>query len=159
MISFNLMGVKAFLCGVFFESGIDYNTVGVWLEPARTSLDLIIKNCNYKKLAIVLVLRRPDLALMWLETIITGAIANLFRHVMSGILSIKFYSGAWTVFMHTFIGLKPYGPYIKYGDMIYRADEWRLFYIIGSVDIFLNSLISPWQPFGCLFFGNIFAKV
>jgi hypothetical protein len=137
------MGVKTFLCEVFFESGIDCNTVGAWLKPARTSLDLIIKDCNYKKLATVLALRRPDLILMWLKAIITGAIINLFRHVMSGIPLIELHSGAWTVSMHTFIGLKLYGPYIKYRNIIYRADEWRLLYIISNIDVSLNPPISP----------------
>jgi hypothetical protein len=85
------MGMKAFLCGVFFEPGIDYNTVNAWLEPARISLDLIIKDCNYKKLVTMLALRRPDLVSIWLGVIIIGAIANLFRHAMSGILPIEFH--------------------------------------------------------------------
>jgi len=159
MISSNPMGVKASLCGVFFEPGIDCNTVSAWLEPARTSLDLIIKDCNYKKLATVLALRRPDLASMWLGAIITGATANLFRHAMSGTPPIELHSGAWTASMHTFIGLKPCGPYIKHGDMIHRADEWRLLYITGGVDVSPNPPISPWQPFGCSFLGNTSAEV
>ena len=146
-LSCNTWGVRALLCGVFFDSTICCNVVSPWLEPAFEVLDSVVGEGHYERLAIIMGKRQPKLASLWLGAIITGADKPILRAVHSGLSAVELHAAAWTGTVHSFIGPRPSEPCVVSGCKIRRSDECRLLYLTHC-EGFSRVPVCPWQPFG-----------
>ncbi len=146
-ISCNIWGMQALLCGDFFDLDICCNAVSPWSEPALEIITSILRESQYEKLAATMGKGQPNLAALWLGSILTGGEKRIFRDVRLGLSAVELHAAAWTGTIHSFIG--PWSPAsisIKY-SAICRSDEAQLLFLT-ECEGFSRVPVCPWQPFG-----------
>jgi len=146
-ISCNIWGVRALLCGAFFDPEICCNVVSPWLEPALEIITSLVREGQYERLAATMGKRQPKLAALWLGAILTGGEKRIFRDVNLGLSAVELHAAAWTGTVHSFIGPWSPAPISINNSAICRSDEARLLFLT-ECEGFSRVPVCPWQPFG-----------
>ena len=146
-LSCNRHGMRALLCGSFFDPEVSCNLVSPWFQPILEVVDSLVRTGDYERLAIVMGKRQPKLAALWMGAIISGMANTIFQQVRIGSMTIELHASAWTATTHSFINLKPEGLCGNDGTEISRTNECRLLYL-AEAEGHSRLPISPWKPFG-----------
>jgi hypothetical protein len=146
-LSCNTRGLRALLCGSFFDPAVSCNLVSPWMQPVFDIIDPIIAREEFTSLAMIMSKRQPSLAALWLGAIILGMEKIILQPLRIGLLAVELHAAAWTGTIHSFINLRPNTPYVTGNKEISRADESRLLYLTGS-EGHQRAPVCPWQPFG-----------
>lgn len=146
-LSCNTFGMRAVLCGTFFDPETFCNQVSAWLQPAFEVIDPIIRRSDYEMLVAIMSKRQPRIAGLWLGAIITGLEKTLLQYARAGTPPVDVHAAAWTGTVHSFVSLAcPTPPDINTAE-ISRARECRLLFMANYED-YPRVPICPWQPFG-----------
>jgi hypothetical protein len=143
-LSCNIWGMRALLCGSFFDPAVSCNLVSLWMQPV---FEIIDPREEFTSLAIIMSRRQPSLAALWLGAIVLGMEKTILQPVRIGLLAVELHAAAWTVTIHSFISLRPHAPCAIPNKEISRSDECRLLYLTGS-ESHQRAPACPWQPFG-----------
>lgn len=146
-LSCNIRGLRALLCGSFFDPAVSCNLVSPWMQPVFEIIDPIIAREEFTSLAMIMSKRQPSLAALWLGAIIFGIEKTILQSVRIGLLAVELHAAAWTGTIHSFINLRPHTSRVTKNKEISRSDECRLLYLTGSKS-HQRAPVCPWQPFG-----------
>ena len=146
-LSCNVWGIRALLCGTFYNPEIPCNGVSPWLEPALEITSSIVGERQYVRLATLMCNAQPKLAPLWLGAILTGGEKQILSGLRSGLSAVELHAAAWTDTAHSFIGPWSHSAILISNSAIRRSDEARLLFLTGS-EGFSRSPVCPWRPFG-----------
>lgn len=144
-LSCNIHGLRALLCGSFFDPVISCNLVSPWMQPVFETIDPILAREEFTSLATIMSKRQPNLAALWLGAIILGMEKTVLQPLRIGLVAVELHAAAWTGSIHSFISLRPNTPCVV--EKISRSDECRLLFLTGS-ERHQRVPVCPWQPFG-----------
>ncbi|KAH7369773.1 hypothetical protein BKA65DRAFT_561091 [Rhexocercosporidium sp. MPI-PUGE-AT-0058] len=154
-LSCNAIGIKSLLNSIFFESGVESNICGAWLQGTFEFLDSNLLQDGHL-LFQVLVKRDPALAFLWLGAFITGAQNRALREARQGWWKIDLNVAAWTRTLVSFVQEPVADLRLEAGfgfvpgfgeEEISRADECRLLYLAHEKG-YTTPPIFPFAPFG-----------
>lgn len=146
-LSCNVRGLRALLCGTFFEPSAPCNLVSPWLQSAFEVLDQVLVEKESTSLAIIMSKRQPRLAPLWLAAVIFGLEKTILQPLRIGLTTVDLHAEAWSGTFHSFIHFRPHTPCVTSTDEILRSHECRLLFLSGS-ESHSRLPVCPWQPFG-----------
>ncbi|OCL08997.1 hypothetical protein AOQ84DRAFT_265988, partial [Glonium stellatum] len=146
VLSCNVRGIMAPLCGVFFDPSVTCNLVGPWLQPALNLITPFLKSGNCLQFVTIMAQKQPLLAPLWLGAVILGLERKFIALARYG-PPLDLLAGAWTGTPLSFITGEPSNPLITPEQTIRRSDECRMLFITESPN-HTRSPISAWPPFG-----------
>jgi hypothetical protein len=144
-LSCNAVGTKALLNSVFYESGVECNICGAWLQGTFAFLDSDIMQ-DQDLLLRALMKRDPSIGFIWLGAFIIGAHTRALQEARLGWWKLDLHTAAWTGTLISFIQ-EPVSTIISETDEIPRADEARLMYLSHDQSYVVPPLF-PFRPFG-----------
>ncbi|PVH87931.1 hypothetical protein DL98DRAFT_648836 [Cadophora sp. DSE1049] len=146
-LSCNAVGVKALLNSIFFETGVESNICGAWLQGTFEFFSSARLQDQHVLLQ-VLMKRDPALSFLWLGAFITGAHRRALQEARQGWWKIELNTAAWTGTLMSFIQEPLADRWVgSGGEEISRADECRLLYL-GHEQYYTVPPLFPFAPFG-----------
>lgn len=151
--------VMSTLCGMFWEPDVPCNLVGPWLHPILNEVPdaetIAAKPGFYHEIvAIICGFRRPQICPLWLGAVASGLTPRILRLVERGKPPLNLLAFPWTGCPQGFMDIPGSGPYVHgdaSGDMVDRADVWRLLHVLPLEEDdygYHNRPLTPWMPFG-----------
>jgi hypothetical protein len=144
-LSCNVWGLRALLCGTFYEPAVPCILVSPWLQPVFEMIDPIIAREDFGRFVTIMSKRQPRLAALWLGAVMLGIEKTVLLYTRAG-PPVELHVAAWTGTIHSFINFTSHSRCVK-GNEISRAGECRLLFLTGCEN-HLRVPIFPWQPFG-----------
>ncbi|KAE8148991.1 hypothetical protein BDV25DRAFT_157179 [Aspergillus avenaceus] len=146
--------VASCLFGSFWKPGISCNLASQWLNPPLKQVFLpYIHSKNFISIIYAMSQRRPNLASLWLGSVVTGLLPRIFQVSRSFLPTTSLEAAVWTSSPQSFMDPQYHRlvPVRKIGtlDMIPREDEFRLLFVTDfDSQVYGNPPLSPYPPFG-----------
>ncbi|KAL9611411.1 MAG: hypothetical protein Q9167_003952 [Letrouitia subvulpina] len=144
-ISANSTGLRASLCGGFYQPGIACNLVSAWLDPGIDHvLRPLLDSGQGGRIAAILGQRQPKTAALWIGAAITGLTSSILSLVKSGAYPFELNASAWTGCAQTYLTSQMLP--LATASRIDRAKEAQLLFLTQAEGCH-NPPITPWPPF------------
>ena len=143
-LSCNMKGIRSTLLSVFYNSSIECNAVTPWLQGSMRAIEHFSGSNSYMINRLCME-RTPQIAFLWLGSLVLGLQKELLRSAGCGLIMIDLPSAAWTNTLHTFMQQKVSNDIVK-DRYVSRADECRLLFLCQS-ESRPRVPVCQWRPF------------
>ncbi|EIT82309.1 hypothetical protein AO1008_02659 [Aspergillus oryzae 100-8] len=153
--------VTSCLFSCFWEPDIPCNLVSQWLNLSmRQIFPSLIRSKKYNAIVCAMAQRRPNIAPLWLGSLITGLLPRILQLCRSYLPTVYLEAVTWTGSPQSFMDPQYHrlAPVQKIDgvQLIPREDEFRLLFITDvDSQTYRNPLLSPYRPFGYVDLRNI----
>ncbi|KAE8323648.1 hypothetical protein BDV39DRAFT_195723 [Aspergillus sergii] len=152
--------ITSCLFSSFWEPDIPCNLVSQWLNlPMREIFPSLIRSKKYHAIVCAIAQRRPNIAPLWLGSLITGFLPRIFQVCRSHVPAVYLEAATWTGSPQSFMDPRYHrlAPVQKTDgvQLIPREDEFRLLFITDvDSETYRNPPLSPYRPFGYIELRN-----
>lgn len=153
--------VTSCLFSCFWEPDIPCNLVSQWLTLSmRQIFPSLIRSKKYNAIVCAMAQRRPNIAPLWLGSLITGLLPRILQLCRSYLPTVYLEAVTWTGSPQSFMDPQYHrlAPVQKIDgvQLIPREDEFRLLFITDvDSQTYRNPPLSPYRPFGYVDLRNI----
>lgn len=155
-LSCHTRGLRAMLLSAFYEPSIECNAVTPWIQGSLAAIDHLASTKPHI-VGRMCMERVPQVAFLWLGSLILGQQGKLLQEVRFGQLPVDLTSAAWSGTTQSFLQQPVSQPLVGDGG-ISRADECRLLYL-SQCGQHSRSPVCQWKPFGATFVEDVDIEV
>ncbi|KPM44959.1 hypothetical protein AK830_g1622 [Neonectria ditissima] len=142
-LSCHARGIQSNLLSVFYESGVECNKAGPWMQGALDVATPLLESEPWV-LGQMLMERLPEIGPLWLGATVLGLQGNLLKQAGHGPVNLN--AAAWSGTVQSFLQEPSLGVCHE-TKLITRADECRLLYL-AQADDHSRAPFCQWAPFG-----------
>lgn len=155
-LSCNTRSIRPMLLSAFYEPRIGCNAVSPWLQGTLAAIEHLAGQNPYI-VGRMCMERAPQVAFLWLGSLVLGLQERLLQDVRFGQIPIDLPSAAWSGTVQSFIQQPVSKPLVTDG-FVSRADECRLLFLSQSGH-HARMPVCQWKPFGATPFEDVDIEV